>query len=246
MKKMQSALTLIFGAALLLSATSARAAPTAIGSCENITVPGSYILQKNLKSAGNCLVISASPVTINLNGFSITNVPASTSGTLGISTTKGTEFTTVTNGYVSNFATCVQLETDGTAVVQSVKMFGCVDGLVAGGIISDNVVLSAPPATPATGMQVSGVISGNMLINNHDGMFVGSGSNVFNNTLNHGGGAFFAGIFANCPSNIFNNTVVGYEVISVGVNDDIVLSGSGCNVNNNDAGGNTLASTRHR
>jgi hypothetical protein len=39
------------------SGRGAEAAPIAIGTCQNITTPGSYVLGRNLSTTGNCLVV---------------------------------------------------------------------------------------------------------------------------------------------------------------------------------------------
>jgi hypothetical protein len=226
-KKAILATSLGLAAAITLSAASAKAALTAIDACEEISLLGSYILQQNLTATGDCMIINVSQVSINLNGFSITGPGGTASGTVGISTASGVEFTIVIDGFVSNFATCVSLETDGTAVVQAVKMSGCVNDLVAGGIMSDSVVLGA---YSGVGMQVSGVISGNNLINSHYGMLLGYGRDVFHNTLNINGASGY-GIFANCPVNIVNNTIVDCDSYH-----GIVFYGGGCNASNDEVG----------
>src|SRR5262245_63275897 len=60
------------GCASLAPAVFAAAAPDNINNCRTITQPGSYVLRDNLTASGDCLVVQADFVTIDLNGFVIT------------------------------------------------------------------------------------------------------------------------------------------------------------------------------
>ena len=56
-----------------MAASAWAAVPTPISGCPyTITAPGSYILTKNLTSAGTCIAIQADNVTIDLQGHTIT------------------------------------------------------------------------------------------------------------------------------------------------------------------------------
>ncbi len=72
--------------------------PTTITACQTISQSGSYQLGNNLAIAnGSCLVITASFVTIDLAGFTITGtIPAT-----GISAASSTFGITVRNGSIS-------------------------------------------------------------------------------------------------------------------------------------------------
>jgi hypothetical protein len=81
----------------------------------SITQPGSYRLSGNLTvpAATNGIEISASNVTIDLNGFSLlapARVPGDFSAYKGVSATAGTKAITVRNGTISGFAFQVYLE----------------------------------------------------------------------------------------------------------------------------------------
>jgi hypothetical protein len=58
--------------AIVLVPVAAAREPTMIKACQTISQPGSYELANNLTAtAGDCLMITASFVTIDLAGFSI-------------------------------------------------------------------------------------------------------------------------------------------------------------------------------
>jgi hypothetical protein len=63
-------IALVLGAITLAPPADARE-PTMIKACGTISQPGSYELADNLTTTGNCLVITADFVTIDLAGFSI-------------------------------------------------------------------------------------------------------------------------------------------------------------------------------
>src|SRR5262249_20429877 len=80
----------IFGFGLP-GALALAAGPTEITACTTITEPGSYVLVNNLTPPlpGDCIVIAADYVTIDLHGFVITGLPDKSSGSkfgIGIGT----------------------------------------------------------------------------------------------------------------------------------------------------------------
>jgi hypothetical protein len=107
--------TLAGGLILGLGGHAAFAAgPTEIAACTTITKSGSYVLTSNLTPAapGNCIVVAADFVTIDLNGFTIrgnTRPPIGKEGS-GITTLtspsgdlSGHRATTVRNGAITDF-----------------------------------------------------------------------------------------------------------------------------------------------
>ncbi|MGH9900357.1 MAG: hypothetical protein ACRD68_00800, partial [Pyrinomonadaceae bacterium] len=82
--------------------TEAAAARKPIRSCQTIDDSGSYLLTKSLTAAGDCLVIAADNVTVDLNGFTITGDGTGKGITDGGAQLKNI---TVRNGGVTNFQT---------------------------------------------------------------------------------------------------------------------------------------------
>src|SRR5215467_11079290 len=67
-------MVLALGAIILAPAAGARAdaqGPIEITQCQTISQPGSYKLVNNLTATGDCIVITAQDVTLDLNGFEI-------------------------------------------------------------------------------------------------------------------------------------------------------------------------------
>ena len=120
MKTKKKMLTPFLSAILLigLSYSRASAAQTILTTCGTFGA-GSYIVANNITSAGiSCLVFSAGPVTLDLNGFTLT----STSGVQnGVLAGAGIDSVTVRNGTIRGFTRGIALGGKG-AVVDGVKV----------------------------------------------------------------------------------------------------------------------------
>jgi hypothetical protein len=197
---------------------TAEAGQTAITKCETINSPGSYILEGNLTTSGNCLTVNASFVTIILNGFVITG-PNQWVGTAttGITVGAKAEATTIDGpGVITSFNTCANLETDGTATVYRITTFSCGYPLFASGLITNNNINCAGGSWYAG--EWGGQINNNVVNDCHSGITVQAGSNVTNNTINRGGGANNFGLSVDCPSLVTNNAFYGYPGVSISTN----------------------------
>lgn len=95
----------------------ARAASTPVSSCGTLSPAGNYILTKNLTATGNCLVIAAANVAIDMNGKTITG-----NGTGSGITDDGSErdFSIITNGKIRDFATGINLANSGEGIISNV------------------------------------------------------------------------------------------------------------------------------
>jgi len=93
----------------------ASAAPTAITACGTLSTPNTnYFLTKNLSATGDCLVIAADNVAIDLKGKTITG-----NGTgSGITDSAFAHpFAIIANGKIRNFENGVNLENSGEAII---------------------------------------------------------------------------------------------------------------------------------
>jgi hypothetical protein len=159
------------------------------------------------------LVITASFVTIDLAGFTI-------SGQVGVGTgISGGDGVAVRDGSISGFSSGVAL---GDGIVEGLRVFGqnlgFGTGITATGIVRNNVVVAF---LEGTGIAAAGTVTGNSVAGNHLGISIGPGSTVIGNTA--GGG--HVGFDVACPSNVTENTAVSVE--------NFTTSGTGCNVTNN-------------
>lgn len=200
-------LTALLVAFFSVNVTDAAAAPKSINSCETITDSGSYVLTKNLQAAGDCLVIEADNVTIDLNGFTIEG-----DGT-GHGIWDGDlprQNLTVRNGTVRNFRIGVGFAKPGgthssRCVIERIRavqntFFGIRAGL--GATVRDNIASD----------------------NGGSGIFASGGSLIAGNVVNNNNNS---GILALCASNITGNMVSGNG------GNNIFTAGTGCTLNNN-------------
>ena len=246
MKKQKS---LIAGAVLAVSlgfhATDGLAAASAggLGKCRTIGQSGSYALTGNLNASGDCLVLAADFVSIDLNGFTIFG-----NGTGSAIRSDGAVRTgiTVRNGTITNFETGIDFGVNGIQVmVERMNLVGnsnigvgandlCIvkdslfyqngDGMNVGSrcVVTGNT--SNYNTHNGIVVNVGSTITGNTAdLNGNIGIYVGNGSTVVNNTAL--GNTNF-GIYATCASNLIGNTAT-----LNGTN--LSLQGAGCSTVNN-------------
>jgi hypothetical protein len=217
----------VFLPTILVSTAGAQNPPPegriAISQCGKIDQPGSYRLVANLTAEGNCLVLTADGVTINLAGFAITG---NGTGTAIVSRpAKATGIpqarTVVRNGDISHFALAIDL----SGTVERLRITSNGRGISVGvGAVRDNVV----QFNDATGIRLAdGIVTGNFVVGNGTGIVVEeagivSGNQVAGNTIGidvKGKGSALIGNIADgnsqigmriaCPSNLTNNTAIG-------------------------------------
>jgi|HubBroStandDraft_6_1064221.scaffolds.fasta_scaffold635750_2 hypothetical protein len=130
MKKARIAvISLVFALGVYAPRVSAQV--TDISKCENIALPGSYLLTSNLTSTGaNCLVILVNHVTINLNGFTISGAHTSAAITdLGAARA----VITIEHGVLYNFKTGIGLAASNTIKIVDVRAINMsADGIDGG------------------------------------------------------------------------------------------------------------------
>lgn len=110
-------LTAALFAMLLIGGLCARAsADTAVSTCGTLSAPGNYFLTTNLSATGDCLVIAADNVAIDLKGKTITG---NGSGSGITDANSSHPFAIVANGKIRNFDTGIDLEDSGEAVISN-------------------------------------------------------------------------------------------------------------------------------
>ena len=159
---------------LLLLGATARA-QTVINSLPyTISAKGLYVLGGDLSSAqisGNLITISASNVTLDLQGHYLSGPAGNNSqGTIGIYA-KNENNITVQNGTVSNCATGIYLTGSGAA---GVNVNHRVDNLRVTHCYSEGIMLNAAPAGRVSNCQVSSIPG----LSPFDGATLSAGINV--------------------------------------------------------------------
>jgi hypothetical protein len=233
-------IVLVLGTIILAPRVDAQAldrreeGPFEIDKCQTISDPGSYKLVNNLitnlTTTGDCLVINANSVTIDLAGFTISGVGRFPSGTRAIAAGNDTRGITVRNGSISGFASGVDLRGDGS-IVEGLRVFGGFIGAQLGigakGIVKGNTVegFGGPVNARGIGISATGIVTGNY-VGSQIGMEIGQGSTVIGNTVSAGP---LPVADVSCPSNVTNNTFVN----TAGFGSNLTLRGDGCNNTNN-------------
>jgi len=199
----------------------ASAAPKAINSCRAVTDSGSYILTKNLNAVGNCLVVEADNVTINLDGWIISG-----DGTgEGITNDGvGRKNIAVRDGVITNFISGIQFAAGSGCIVERVRAS-------QNSLISINAGNRASVRDNNTSGSVFGIfagpgslIAGNVAFDHtNTGISASVGSTVSSNTA-YGNDK---GIVVACPSNVIGNTSVNNSSLNYS------YSGAGCGNNHN-------------
>jgi hypothetical protein len=219
--------------AAALQAAPAVAAPDKINHCQTITQSGSYVVTKNLNAVGDCIVVKADFVTIDLDGFVLEG-----NGTGGGITDQGGVST------VTNFSNGISL-TASTGVVERITSAGNTNvGIVmVSGIVRDstatgnvhNTGISVGPRSLVTGCNSTGndvgigtnigttIIGNTVGLNVRHGIVMSGNGTIVNNTSNNNPQT---GIHAECPS-----VVVGNTAVSNGTNFNLV--GAGCAADHN-------------
>src|ERR1700730_11418989 len=112
-------LTAALFAMLLIGGLGGRASAqaTAISTCGTLSAPGNYFLTRNLTATGDCLVIAADNVAIDLKGKTITGNGS------GAGITDGDlphPSAIITNGTIRNFENGIDLADSGEAIISNI------------------------------------------------------------------------------------------------------------------------------
>lgn len=193
-------------AAFLLSPALALAAPQNISACQTISVPGSYTLNKNLAAAGDCIVIAASFVTLDLSGFVISG----NGGGMGVQETPSVPFpgfhgVVVRNGAVTNFGNGVYFPNSTGVTVDRVNAtLNTGNGVELG----QRGVVTSSRADENGGIgilvDIGASLTGNTVGRNHgSGIVAGEGAIIVGNEARNNG---LDGIFMDCPGAAIANT----------------------------------------
>jgi hypothetical protein len=141
--------------------------PVKITKCQTITISGSYAVENNLTATGDCLVIAADFVTIDLAGFVLMG-NRSGAGVVDPFPPAAHRGVVVRNGTVTNFGVGISLG-DGSRVegVQAISNTS-VGIFIAGGVVTGNIVMnngaegiSAGTAEISPGVKKGAVVTGN-------------------------------------------------------------------------------------
>jgi hypothetical protein len=205
-------------------APAAYAAPQGINNCRTITQPGSYVLRDNLAASGDCLVIQADFVTIDLDGFVIAGNGTGAGITDRNVAQRGI---TVRNGTIAGFFRGIDLDGSQGVAVERVRAFSNAGhGILAGRL---SLVTGSTASENGIGISVEAgsTVLGNTVGRNQIGIAGNIGTSVINNTSRNNSSI---GVSVSCPSLVLGNTATANPV-------DVQLIGGGaCTSEHNSTG----------
>jgi len=214
---------------LSLGTTALEAAgPTRLNSCTTIVSSGSYILDRDLTAAGDCLLIHAHYVTVDLAGFTISGNGTGRGIYDGGVSRRGIA---IRNGTITSFQTGVVLAFSRSNVVESLRiLFSLEDGLQVGGqsIVRNNLVNeNGRDGIVHTGGGTT-IVDNVVTDNGRDGILDPGDSLISGNTVSTSRN----GIAAAFGGTINGSTITGNMVLAGG--------GDGIRVNQGTVSGNTV------
>ena len=179
-----------------IAAPQAFAAPRVLNNCATLNESGAYVVGRNLSATGDCFVIAADFVNVDLDGFVISGNGTGSAFVeqLGV----GRRGLNVRNGVVTGFANGVSMFNSSAMVIDRVQFTN--NGSV--GVRAGNMV----------------TVSNSMFLNNGSGMGLEQRAMITGNTVNDNtGGGISAG---------FGSTVTGNAVGRNGGNGISLAAGS--------------------
>jgi hypothetical protein len=209
--------------ASIVAFASGPALAASIKKCTTIGKPGSYELTRNLTARGDCLVVAANFVTIDLSGWVITGDGSTGSGVTDQGNPR--QGIAVRNGTITGFAVGVGLGSTGGPVVEKVRASdievtgigasggSAVSGNIVSGLLANNgiiagrnSIISGNVASNSGNVAISGgdgsIVSDNVVTTSDFGISAGSRSTVSGNNV----GALDGGIFVGPGSTVSGNT----------------------------------------
>jgi hypothetical protein len=219
-----------------------------IAACMIVNNSGSYRLTSDLASADDCLTVSASNVTIDLNGFSITgNCHVVILRCAGTAITDGgiaRRGVTIRNGRLTNYVLGINLAASNAIRIENMDVIGMVSDAIDGGLYT------SVNNTHALNNGLNGISLGDNAIvtnssangNGSTGITVGANAIVTNSSANGNGYVTgtgteligHAGIVAGTGALISGNTANGNGFNNVfGVNGQGIIALAGSQVTNN-------------
>jgi hypothetical protein len=197
---------------------SGPALAASINKCTTIAKPGSYVLTRNLSAAGDCLVVAADFVTIDLGGWVIAGDGSTGAGVTDQGASR--RGIAVRDGTITGFLACVVLGSTTGAVVEKVRA-DCEEAGISAG--SDSNVSGNTARALIFGLSAGSdsIISGNVVTSSDVAIRAGSGSIVSGNVVTQSD----FGISAGSLSTVSGNNVGAIDQ-GIGVGRGSLVSGN--------------------
>jgi hypothetical protein len=179
---MKSLLQACAFAAVILASPISFAAPKVLNNCQPIVEPGAYVIGKNITASGDCFVIAADNVNLDLDGFVLTG--NGTGSAFVEQLAVGRKGLSVRNGVVTGFANGIFM-LNSTAMVIDRMQF------------TNNSTSGVHAGDTAT-------VTNSQVLDNGSGIVLGQRASVSGCTVNNNAGT---GISLNIGSTATGNAV---------------------------------------
>ena len=242
---LRQALCLLAGLAI---ASQALAAPRVLQNCTTITESGAYIVGRNISASGDCFVIAADFVNVDLDGFVVSG--SGTGSAFVEQLAVGRRGLGVRNGVVTGFANGVFMLNSSAMVIDRMHFTNNgTTGVRAGNMVT---VSNSMFLNNGTGMALDqrAMVTGNTVNDNAaGGIAAGIGSTVIGNAVGRntgngislGEGGLVAntisrnnsnhGVMMDCPGTVVSSTVsnnLGFNVTQPGLGSQCNEGGTCC------------------
>ena len=230
------------------------AAPRVLLNCTTITDAGSYVIGRNISAIGDCFVIAADNVVVDLDGFVLTGNGTGNAFVEQLSI--GRQGLTVRNGAITGFAKALFMLNTSGVTVDHMNATGNLQGGIQTGDMA--AVTNSRLVGNAFGVALGqrALVSGNIVNNNAGvGISVGIGSNVLGNAVGRNGnsgisaaeGALVAnnisrnnanyGAVMDCPGAAVTNTLSNNLTANLATPDGSICNAAGdcCLVNDHNS-----------
>ncbi len=186
-RRYTAAVTMMLALAVFALPSQAGLGGKRIGRCKTIDKPGSYRLIRNLTTSGDCLVIEADHVTINLNGYRIQG-----DNSLGSCITDNGDQrvgVVIINGTVTNCFIGLSLSDTDSCKIEEVRALNNVDGgiEVDDGCIVKNNVASGNGGDGIRADDDNVIVQNTASNNSFDGIQAGEDSTIQQNAADGNG-----------------------------------------------------------
>jgi len=236
-------------AGVLSIASPSYAAPRVLNTCATITESGAYVVGRNIAANGDCFVVAADFVNVDLDGFVVSGngTGAAFVEQLGV----GRRGLQVRNGVVTGFANGVFMNGSTAMVIERMQFVSNSQyGVRAGNMVTVSNSLFAGNGGGGMLLDQRALVTGNTVNDNTGtGISVGIGSSVVGNAVgrNTGSGISLAegglvansvsrnnmqdGVLMDCPGTVVNSTVsnnLAFNVTQPGLGSQCDEGGTCC------------------
>jgi hypothetical protein len=235
-------------AAILSASAAALAAPQVLNNCRTLNEPGAYVVGRNLNANGDCFVIAADYVNVDLDGFVVSGNGTGSGFVEQLAV--GRRGFSVRNGVVTGFANGLFMGNSSAMVIDRMHFTAnSAAGVRAGNMVTVSNSMFLNNGTGLALDQRANVTGNTVNDNTAGGISVGIGGTVIGNAVGRNGGNGISlsegglvantvsrnnanhGVMMDCPGTVVASTVsnnLGFNVTQPGLGSQCNEGGTCC------------------